>query len=337
MRHLIWSASMLAGLRPGHDPRPALDEVAALGFNAVRVFAGRLSWANQSPADALARLPWFLTEAHARGLNVDAVALTDTKDGDREAYPRRAHATAVGQMLTPFDVLTLANEPWHTTQLGLDPAWLASIPTPQGVIVALGAAEDDESPAYAAAGGHWVTAHLDRGRDVWNMVRRVRELLALSEASGRPVLSSEPIGADEQDSPGRRCANPSIFYTMGALGQLMGVSTCFHSQAGLWADRLGPRQRECAQAFIRGVRAIPAAPYTYKNATHDDSPVENAEWNEGRTDRLGCTRAYSGVTGDRGYTVVLGIGQGGHGVRWGWAHHDLVSEMPNVQIYRVGR
>jgi hypothetical protein len=64
---------------------------------------------------------------------------------------------------------------------------------------------------------------------------------------------------------------------LAALGQLFGVSTCFHSSSGLLAEPLGPVQRACAEAFMRGVRVIPAGRYQYFNVGFTGSPVRSAE------------------------------------------------------------
>jgi hypothetical protein len=324
VRHIIFSASCLAALRPGHDFRPALDEIAALGFTAVRVFAGRLGWCGQEPHHALERLPEFISEAHARGLNGHVVALTDTAGGGREAYDRRQHAAEVAARVTPFDILEWANEAWHPSQHDCTPAFLASLPRPAGVPIALGASQHDEPPkGLDYAGADYVTVHLDRGRDEWNMVRRVKEVMEVGIATGKPVMSGEPIGAGEHHEAGKRLTNPAIFFTMAALGQLFNVSTCFHSSDGLMAQRLGPRQRACAEAFIRGMRAVPAARYDYKNVTHSGSPIVSATFNDGDVRKPGCTRSYSGVVGGVGVNVTLGISDMNHpgadiGNGWRW-------------------
>lgn len=324
--HRIVGATCGAALRPGWDYRPVLDEFAALGFNLVRVFAGRLTWCGQEVGHVYDRLPEFCGAAHERGLNVEASALTDSRDGNREAYDRRAHNDRVGSLIDNFDILERANEPWHPTQFELTPGFLDSLARPgRGVILANGAAEDDESTAYAGT-GDYITQHLDRGRDVWNMVRRVRELMAVSEATGRPVLNNEPIGAGESDERGRRCADPAIHYTMGALNRLFGVGGIFHSSDGLVAQRLGPQQRACAEAFIAGsfVWPDPTTAFEYKNVGHAGSPIVSATFNEGDLSEPGCTRSYSFVQGASGLNVTLGISdmshpgaQIGNGWRWG--------------------
>jgi hypothetical protein len=327
--HRIIGATCGAALRPGHDYRFALDENVALGFNLVRVFAGRLAWCGQTADGARERLPEFLAESHARGLNVEVTANTDAADG---AYDVQRHTAELVQMLTALDILEQANEPWDVEQK-LSPSFLASLPRPAGVAVALGAAQSDEARDYADAA--YVTAHLDRGRPKWNMVRRVRELEALSGATGKPVINNEPIGAGEADEAGKRESDPAIFYTMGALNRLMEVGGIFHSSDGLMAQRLGPNQRRCAEAFIAGSRAIPDTPrLSYRNAGHDGSPVRGIRFNDGDMGKEGCTRAYSGIVNGEGFTVPLGI-SGDPGIEWNWSQREQVGGHDRVQIWHV--
>ena len=168
-------------------------------------------------------------------------------------------------------------------------------------VVLYGAGPDDESLEYAGREAN--AAHLDRGRDPWNMVRRVREIYGLSEQNSLPSTNQEPIGAGEVDEPGSRLSDPAIFLTMGALGRLFDVLSIFHSDDGLQSTRLGPVQLSCAQAFGRGFRAWPTADeLQYRNAGHSGSPVKTANFDK-------VIRVYSGVAPDwrSALTVALGI------------------------------
>jgi hypothetical protein len=329
--HRIVGATCGAALRPGWDYRPALDENAALGFNLVRVFAGRLAWCGQTDDGARERLPEFLGHAHQRGLNVEVTANTDAAGG---AYDVVQHTAEVCRMLSPFDLLEQANEPWDVEQQ-LSPQFLRDLPRPSGVPVALGAAQTDEERTYADAG--YVTAHLDRGRPKWNMVRRVRELEALSAMTGKHVVNNEPIGAGERDEAGKRESDPAVFYAMGALNRLMEVGGIFHSSDGLMAQPLGPNQRRCAQAFIASSRVMGDGPrLAYRNAGHDGSPVKDIRFNDGDMGREGCTRCYSGIVGVDGFSVAVGV-SGDPGIVWNWSRREVIGEMGGrVRVYRVG-
>ena len=330
--HAIRGASVLSALRPGHDYRPALDEVYALGFDLVRVFCGALPWCGQRIEDVYASLPTFLAECEARGLNVYLSFNTEAGTG----YDLEAHVERVEGIARNFPVVVLrevANEPWHDTQGGrLDPQRCADLATRMSWPVGLGAAHDDESHEYA--GGAFAPVHLDRGRDKWNMVRRVREMLQLSLDTGKPALNQEPIGADEQSDPGRREADPAIWYTMGALNRLfVHGSGVFHSQSGLDAVPLGPNQRTCAVEYLTGVNVWPGAHHVqYLNTGHTGSPVLSADFNY-------VCRVYSGIDGNEGFTIALGIVNTipDCKIEWGngYAPVGVIRELPGVTVWHV--
>jgi hypothetical protein len=319
----IVGASLLAPFRPGHDYRPAMDEAQRLGFNLLRVFCGPLPWCGQELKHVYERLPGLLDDAQARGLHAYLSYCTEAGLN----YDLDTHVGEVDWITTSrTNVLReVANEPWHPTQGGLlSPERCRKLA--QRIIApsGYGAAEDDESLDYA--GGDFAPVHLDRGRDKWNMVRRVREVYGVTERTGKPAFNQEPIGAAEASIPGKREADPAIFYTMAALNRLFNVGGVFHSEDGLHARPLGPNQRRCAEAFVRGSRVWPNDNdrLTYLNVGHSGSPIVSATFNEGDLSRPGCTRSYSGVIGNHGFNVTLGISdmanpgaQIGNGWRWG--------------------
>lgn len=338
-------ASALSILAQPADVRArVLDEIAKLGLNGIRVFAGRLTWANQSPALAVTVLPALLNEAHDRGLRVLVTALTDTRDG---GYDEADHLDRIADITAPFDhaILECANETYHDTQsdlvqdttrlLSMAREVLAGYPHPW----ALGAAATDEpiNGVYPNDGGTFNTSHLDRGRDKWNQVRRVRELYAITEVTHTPTLNSEPIGADEEAQPGRRENDPNFFFALGALNRGFDIGGVFHSEDGLHARPLGPVQRACAEAFVAGSRIVPwDARLDYRNARWGNSPVVDAAF----TDIGGpIVRAYSFVDGGRGVTVILSTEPSSplaHVVFGnGWFVADEIAQRPHVTVLRV--
>ena len=84
---------------------------------------------------------------------------------------------------------------------------------------------------------------------------------------------------------------------MALLNRLFDVTAdIFHSDDGLYANRLGPRQLACAQAFGAGSRVWPTADVLdYRNAGHEGSPVRDANFDK-------VIRVYSGLMpgGSRG-------------------------------------
>jgi type VI secretion system secreted protein VgrG len=313
-----------------------LNWAVATGFNGIRVFAGALTWANQSAADARRVLPRLLDLAAERGLAVEVTAITGSKDG---TFAPKAHLAEICGIIRgrAYVVLEIANEVGHPTQSSEvnDPRTLQRWGNELAgdLIWAVGAApvdEPDPAGAYPTSGGKFCTAHLDRGRPFWANIRRVREIFAISETQRVPSLDNERMGADELDGSqtGRQRINdPVWFFTAGVLDRgFAGVGGVHHSQAGLNAVLPGSVQQACADAEIAGHRLVAGilgdATPAYLNTGHAGSPVgpiSKDAWDRslGRMDG----RCYSFVAGNRGVTVVLGLpGDAALDIPWqgGW-------------------
>lgn len=319
-------------------------EIVSLGFNGFRVFAGDLGWAGQTPTSARAVLPTILDEAAAHGLYVYVCAITGGKDPAYDVGDHLAQVVAIcaGR---PNVLIEGANEIGHpslsdrTTVQWLNER-LARL-CPLGMLWTPGAPLGVDEPIddrWAAAGGLFNDAHLDRGRDTWNQVRRLRELYAIGDVTRRAVMNGEMIGADERmgGDTGRqqRRNDPPFFFAAGVLSRGFELGTIFHSQAGLNAGPLGQVQTACAQAFVRGFRAIDARDQdrlTFNNAGWPGSPVAAANF-----DRV--TRCYSFIAGGRGFTVLVGL-SGDPAVQWGgsWFPESVVAEMAGVQVLSIER
>lgn len=333
-------ASYLASLGPNAPPMSAgLEEYRQLGFNGIRVFAGDLPWAGQTASQARGQLPTLLTEAEKRGLYVYVTAVTGAASGfDVEAHLRSVATTCAAH---PNCLLEAANEIGHPTQsstVNTIPTFLsiARRSIPVGVVWALGSPlgrdEMDPQGHYPTDGGLFNDSHLDRGRDDFNQVRRIREIAGISEATRKPAMSGEPIGANEIRQPGRRNNDPEFFYTMGVLCRGFEVGCVFHSEDGLNARPLGPVQKQCAEAFIKGWNAIPTqARLEYQNAGHANSPVDKADFTK-------VVRAYSFITGPEGWTVLVGE-TGDPAIQWknGWHPEDTAADWAHVKVVHVRR
>jgi hypothetical protein len=328
----IFTSALSLLARSPDEMRTFLDWAARTGFNGIRVFAGKLGWASQSAAQAKARLPELLSEAAARGLYVEVTAITDSRDG---GYDPTDHFRAIARIAeqTNNAILEVANEPYHGTQADSihSANTLLSLGRQTRLPFALGAAQDDES--LDMGGGSFVTAHLDRGRDKWNQVRRVRELAVVGDTTRKPIVNNEPIGAAESAQRGRRESDPSFFFCMGALNRVFEVAGVFHSEAGLNATLPGPVQQACADAFVEGSRIVPSEDrLVFKNATWADSPVVKARFEET------ITRAYTGIGGSGAWTVLVGLsGDPGLELRAPWRVAKRLAQRPGVEVLELGR
>ena len=339
MLHRILGASLLNACSPGVVYEPALDEAVALRWNGVRVFGGALPWSGQELSHVYANLPRLAEACGARGLNVYLAYHTEAGTG----YDLEAHTDELERIARAYPVIVLrevANEADHDTQGGrLPPDRCADLADRMDGVVMYGATiTDDESMIYAGREGNAV--HLDRGRDPWNMVRRIREIYGRSEANGLPSLNQEPIGADEVNDPGRRLNDPAIFRTMGVLGRLFDCASIFHSEDGRYSRCLRPVTRSCAEAFGQGFLTWPTPDeLTYKNTGHGGSPVKAANFDK-------VIRVYSGVMPDglSALTVALGLTESLEAsaveLNSGWHWSDLLAQDQGqdgrlVQIWRT--
>lgn len=319
-----------------------LDWARATGFNGVRVMAGALTWAGQTPETARMNLPKILRDAMARGLYVEVTALTDSGTGyDVEEHVARVADICAGQ---PHVLVEVANEPYHATQAARvhDFSFLEHLGRtyldPHGLIWAAGAPESDE-PEEPLPGGY-ITLHLDRGRDPWNMVRRVREMEVAQQRYKRFVMNGEPIGFADTDQPGRRVADPQIAFTMGVLSRAFEVGVVSHADHCLQADLPSPQQQLCHDALVAGFTCLPTgAELVYKNAGWGDSPIKGANFSRDDGHVGTIVRAYSFMdSASHGFTVLLGL-SGDPQVEWqnGFESRRTLEDRGGVRVLDVAK
>ncbi len=268
-------ASALAVLVKSPEQRAAvLDEIQGLGFNGIRVFAGALEWAGQTPEAAVAALPTVIEEAARRNLYVYVTALTDSGKG----YDVDAHLRRIAAIIGRHDntLLEVANEIGHGTQSPRvnDAAALLALArrlVPAGTVWSLGAAlgVDAVGPdgRYPTSGGTFDDAHLERGADPWRQVARLREIAGISAATGRPAMSGEPIGAAERSVPGKRTSESGLLLRDGSalpgirtgLRVALGSRTARRAARAAAAARRRGIHRRLAGARHRGAAGLPGA------------------------------------------------------------------------------
>ncbi|MCX6551186.1 MAG: carboxypeptidase-like regulatory domain-containing protein [Acidobacteria bacterium] len=348
----IWRGITAFGLNAmvssGHEAEAVawMTAARASGFSVVRVLVmlpqGWFTWdADFTPDDGLAALPRTLARAREADLYVHVTVLANTAaipDADFASYIERA-----GVICATTDncaVVEAANEPYHASQADPvhDPvhlaAWVARVPAP--IPTALGTPANDGDGATMAAGST-ITIHLDRGRDRWNRVRRVRELETTSAATGRYVIDSEPMGADETEQPGRRDTDPAAFFGQGALSRIFAVGSTFHCEACLQTVPLGPVQRACAEAFLDGTRIVPDdVTLTFQNAGWSASPVKAFRVGDPALVPNTAVRAYSGLSSTHNVLALVGVA-GDPGVEWhgGWRPAGMLTDRDALQIWTL--
>lgn len=308
-----------------------LEWAKATGFNGVRVLATAEHLFQLSGTDGRLALTEFFQMLRRYQMRVELVALADTLNWSEAQTHEQMAGVAFACAIQSACTLQFANEHWHPSQSPRlrDRAFLSSLAghTQSGQVYTQSAPQNDEDREPS---GVYYTRHLDRGRDPWNMVRRVRELEALSAEKNVPVVNGEPIGFGEVHEPGRRLTSPSIAYAFGVLSRIFDVGTTFHCQDCLYARVPGPVQQDAARAFIAGIQDIPTTDrLQFFNTGWQDSPVESANFD--------CvTRVYSGVISLRSYTLLLGLNCAPN-IKWrgSWLAQRVLGERPQVQLWEV--
>ena len=322
-----------------------------LGFNVIRVLSTAEILFDLSPEKGREELKEALDIAKEKGFYIEIVAVVDS--GTR-TYNWKEHARSVAETCAAADncFFEFSNEPGHGVQdselhdlrvltdlcfnavRGLDllyscGSWGTDEP------VCLPSIEDCQIEETPHPIGSYLTPHLDRGRDKWNMVRRVRELERLSSVGKRPVINDEPIGFDELDGSitnRQRLNDCDIALAFGVLSRIMEVGTTFHLQAGLRNEVLGSIQLQCAKDFITGGRILDDnVVLSFKNAGWNDSPISSANFDS-------VIRVYSGINDNQGITIALGIdGDPEIKMREGWSLGELLIDRSAVKVWRVSR
>ena len=76
----------------------------------------------------------------------------------------------------------------------------------------------------------------------------------LQYAQGYGMLwMDEPLGAAETPTPGKRTSDPFVCWQLARDYATFWALGCFHSDAGQRGQLLGPTQRACADAWVRGM------------------------------------------------------------------------------------
>lgn len=300
------------------------------GFNGVRVLSMIAITAQLTPDEGAAAFPALAGKLKARGMGLELVALADTRSYpglDLGGQVQRVCAEARG-VDQPVTVET-ANEPYHATQSDAVhdysnlPKWSQGCGVP--VAYGAGANDYDSDPQ-----GDYVTRHLDRGRDLWNRVRRVKDLGDLAASLKKLVGDDEPIGADETDQPGKRSAQPQEFFAQGVLDRLFGLASTFHCTDCIGAKVPGTVQQQCAAAYIAGATLVPDdASFQYLNDHY--GVTDGADWSK-------VIKVYSFIGATKSYTVLIGL-TGDPAVKWvnGWHPVGVIAERPGIQVVEIAR
>lgn len=247
----------------GENILPYLDRRSAVGENVLRVLS-TVTWGPIFPEDYTDdQLRAFLTLVHSRGLRVEMVALAAAQDWplDRQQKHVQRIVNAVADA-GALDFVEVANEPFKNSAPPVEV--MRKVVRRPGVLMAYGdysvSCDSLVQPVL-----DYLTFHPER-KDEWpRTAKDARELRdGFDCGNGRPgfggahvpVVSDEPMGANEVNEPGRRSNVADDFYWFAATAAIMGAGTTFHSEAGLTSAEPGPYQAAAERAFAAGLRSV---------------------------------------------------------------------------------
>lgn len=242
----------------GQDIEPALHERAAVGANCLRVFGmfdgglGRFHPGDYPNFDAGVQAFTDLLAQHA--FYVFWVVFADAQIvmpsvPDQQQWLAHFRDLVRGRSNV---LLELANENFKN---GVN---AANFSKPDGVLSCSGsggAGMDPPQPFW-----DWSDLHPERG-DKWPLSSTTL-FFAINGFGGpfpgthQATVAGEPIGFADNADPGRRANDPQAAYRLGADSALWGAGGVFHSESGATSTIFTLTQRACAQAFLRGVRAV---------------------------------------------------------------------------------
>jgi hypothetical protein len=226
-----------------------LEQRAAAGAQGFRVF-GTCDFLfkldpRQWPAYYTA-LTDFAAMLAREGLYLQFTAMADAQhlhDFDQQDHWQRC-CDALAD--SPNVILELANE---NQQNGVDASQFTK--PERAPLVSSGSFCDGWTPT--GSWGDLVTFHPRRDQKWWYTVPATVQELRDYPGQHKPVWIGEPIGAADQNEPGRRANDPALFEKLGAGIGIFSAGGVFHSQSGLTSQLWTPREEECARAFFRGL------------------------------------------------------------------------------------
>lgn len=336
--------NQLVSSRREADATAFLAWARETGFNVVRVFLmlpdGWFADKDFTPEEGLAALPRTLALALDADMYVQVTVLANTASlpskADLGSYVERAgRICATAGNCALVEVAHQISDRAQRADVhdpGTLARWAGRIP--RGIPVALGAPADESGEVVDAA--PVITVRLDRGRDRWTRVARVRGLGQMSARTLRFVIDNEPLGAGETPRPQERDDEPAVFFAQGALSRVLEVGSNFHFEDGLRARVPGPIQQRCAEAFIAGTRIVDDSyMLTFQDAGSPYSPVQKAQ----------AVAAYAGLTqvfprphAPSSVLVLIGV-EDDPAVEWRhpWRQVGVVATLPRVQVWSIAR
>lgn len=219
------------------------------------------AWADPANGGHFTKMVEFCRLCEEHGFYVDLTAgdFQDCFTGPNAASDQQQHVneTMAALVQCPNAMFQLSNEPFQNGCL-VHPK---SVPTGWGDTLRDSGYYMDTTKWDHGMDLDLVCDHTERGDNNHVVPKFIYDMpVAASymlEMGVGPVKLEEPIGADENEIPGRRTNRAPLFKLMGEVASY-GVGVYFHSTLGLSSDgySIAPRTQACAEFFWAGVAGV---------------------------------------------------------------------------------
>jgi hypothetical protein len=236
----------------GGEPaiQPLIDESHAFGFNLWRVFfmgsKAQNSILELRPSDPgfYTRVRPFVDFLNRNGIVLLAEVYVDNED----VHAGYEHWVAMNNLFR--GTLTIVSGGNEFAKNGFDPGQLAD-PGPD-VVWSRGSNLSDAAPFMPNARVALFHPRRDLPAMLYDSVASAGFLY--DHGINTPLGADEPIGAADQTIPGKRSADPVLWWQLGRAYSTFWAFAVFHNDYGMRGELMSPTVRECARAFVRGMR-----------------------------------------------------------------------------------
>jgi hypothetical protein len=227
-----------------------IDERIAAGSQGVRFFCTCDFLFKLDPrqhADFYGRLREFVRVLASKAQYAQVTCMADMGLGNLPSLDQQRHWAACCDALADEPNVLFAELGNETFKNGIDPTRF-SRPARAPLTCAGSFVDGMTEPA---GWGEVMSFHPRRDWKWWFTVAATAQ--ELRQNTRKPVWIGEPIGAADHDERDRRASDPRLFEKLGLSIGGFAAGGVFHSDAGLTSARWTDRERECAEAFFRGM------------------------------------------------------------------------------------
>lgn len=232
----------------GEDLTPLFRQANRLGFNFWRVFmqgsAAQNGFLQLSPSEPgyYEHVRPFAELLNRQGILLLAEVYVDNQD----IHAGLDHWARMGDELRGTGTILSGGNEWRKN--GFDPGALAD----PGMLWTRGSDLSDSAPFRPY--GTFALFHPRRDLPTMLLDAVASPVFLYSQGLNVPFIFDEPIGAADVTIPGKRSADPALWWQLGRAYSTFSAGAVFHNDYGMRGQVMSAQVEACARAFIAGMR-----------------------------------------------------------------------------------